>query len=57
MKFFIMDFFSKYVQIRSKLWIWSHLPKKSLMKNFIFCAVLAPVFFQYLCTTIKQSMQ
>ena len=26
-------------QIRSKLWIWSHLLKKSLMKNFSFCAV------------------
>ena len=25
--------------IIQKLRIWSHLPKKSLMKNFIFCAV------------------
>ena len=24
-----------------KLRIWSHLPKKSLMENFIFCAVRA----------------
>ena len=24
---------------RRKLWIWSHLLKKSLMENFIFCAV------------------
>ena len=40
MKFSIKDFFSKRDQIRSCLRIWSHLPKKSLMKNFIFCAVL-----------------
>ena len=39
MKFFIKDFFSKYDQIRSFLRIWSYLLKKSLMKNFIFCAV------------------
>ena len=39
MKFFIKDFFSKYDQIRRKLRIWSHLLKKSLMENFIFCAV------------------
>ena len=39
MKFSIKDFFSKCDQIRRKLWIWSHLLKKSLMKNFIFCAV------------------
>ena len=38
MKFSIKDFFSKYDQIRRKLRIWSHLLKKSLMKNFIFCA-------------------
>ena len=34
-----MDFFNKCGQIRRKLWIWSHLLKKSLMENFIFCAV------------------
>ena len=39
MKFSIKDFFSKCDQIRRKLQIWSHLLKKSLMKNFIFCAV------------------
>ena len=39
MKFFFKDFFSKYDQIRRKLRIWSHLHKKSLMENFIFCAV------------------
>ena len=35
MKFIIKDFFSKYDQIRRKLWIWSHLLKKSLLENFI----------------------
>ena len=39
MKFSIKDFFSKCDQIRSFLWIWSHLRKKSLIENFIFCAV------------------
>ena len=39
MKFFIKDLLSKYYQIRKKLRIWSHLLKKSLMENFIFCAV------------------
>ena len=39
MRFFIKDFFSKCDQIRRKLQIWSHLLKKSLMENFIFCAV------------------
>ena len=40
MKFFITDFFSKSAQICRKLRIWSYLLKKSLMENFIFCAVL-----------------
>ena len=40
MKFSIKDFFGKYDQIRSFLRIWSHLLKKSLMENFIFCAVI-----------------
>ena len=39
MKFYIKDFFSKCDQIRSFLRIWSHLLKKSLMEDFIFCAV------------------
>ena len=42
MKFSIKDFFSTCDQIRKKLRIWSHLLKKSLMENFIFCAVLGP---------------
>ena len=37
--FSIKDFFSKCDQICRKL-PWSHLLKKSLMKNFVFCAVL-----------------
>ena len=40
MRFFITDFFSKCDRIRSFLRIWSHLLKKSLMENFIFCTVL-----------------
>ena len=45
-KFFIEDLFSKCVQIRRKLRIWSHLLKKSSMKNFIFvqCALLSRFF-------------
>ena len=39
MKFYIKDFFSKCDQIRRKLWIWSHLLKKSLIESLIFCAV------------------
>ena len=37
--FSIKDFFSKCDQIRRKLRIWSHLLKKSLTENLIFCAV------------------
>ena len=36
MKFSIMDFFSKFNQIRSFQRSWSHLLKKFLMENFIF---------------------
>ena len=39
MKFSIKDFFRKCDQIHSRLQIWPHLLKKSLMKNFILCAV------------------
>ena len=39
MKFSIKYFFSKCDQICRKLWVWSHLLKKSLMENFIFCAI------------------
>ena len=40
MKFSSKGFFSKCDQIRSYLRIWSHLLKKSIMENFIFCAML-----------------
>ena len=40
MKFSITDLFSKCDQICSFLQIWSHLLKKSVMGNLIFCAVL-----------------
>ena len=39
-KFLTKDFFSKCDEIRRKLRIWSHLLKKSLVENFIFCAVM-----------------
>ena len=39
MKFSIKDFFSKCDQIRWNVRVWSHLLKKPLMENFIFCAV------------------
>ena len=45
MKFSIKDFFSKYDQILRKLWIWSHLLKKSLMENFIFVQCLFRIHF------------
>ena len=41
----IRDFFRKCDQICRKLRIWSHLLKKSLMENFIFCTVV----FMYTC--------
>ena len=44
MKFSIKDFFSKSGQIRRKLRIWSDLLNKSLMENFIFCAVICICF-------------
>ena len=47
MKFSIQDFFSKCDQVRRNLQIWTHLLKKSLMENFIFCAVFSGVFRKY----------
>ena len=38
-KFSITDFLSECDQICSFLKIWSHLLNKSVMENFIFCAV------------------
>ena len=39
MKFSTKYLFSKFDQIRRKPRIWSHLLKKSLKENLIFCAV------------------
>ena len=39
MRISIRDFFTNCDKICSFLWIWSHLLKKSLIENFIFCAV------------------
>ena len=47
MKFFIKYFFSKCDQIRRKLRIWPYLLKKSLIRNFIFCAVSASEFLMH----------
>ena len=47
MKVSIEDFFSKCDQIRSFLRIWSHLLKKSLIENFIFCAAKYVIFFYF----------
>ena len=60
-KFSIKDFFSKCDQIRRYLRIWSHLLKKSLMENFIFCAVLVTsrclsVFFNYTLRIMNKAL-
>ena len=44
MKFSINDFSSKCDQIRSFLRIWPHLLEKSLIENFIFCAVFMGIW-------------
>ena len=44
-KFSIKNFFSNYEQIRSSQRIWSHLLEKTIMENFIFCAVIFMVQF------------
>ena len=46
-KFSIKDFFSKCVQIRKKVRIWSHLLKKSLMEKFIFSAVFELLYLKF----------
>ena len=46
-KFSIEDFFSKCDRIGSFLWIWSHLLKRSLKQNFIFCAVYKFPFLKW----------
>ena len=44
-----------YAEIRSFMRIWSHLPKKSLMENFIFCAVCFITFLKNDSISSKQS--
>ena len=44
-----------------KLWIWSHLLKKSLMKNLIFCPVTVIIYsqkmiFPFLIRTLQNSV-
>ena len=53
-KLSIKDFFSKCDQIRSFLQIWSHLLKKSVMENFIFCAV---IILSYMCDRLLKMPQ
>ena len=53
MKFSIKDFFSKRDQICSFLRIWSLLLMKSLMENFIFCALLVLTHDDDLVLAIK----
>ena len=55
--FSIKDFFSKCDQIRSLLRIWSHLLKKSLMENFIFCAVFAASYGRFYGTCLIYDLQ
>ena len=54
MKFFIKDFFSIYDQILTNpfLRIWSHLQKKSIMENFIFCAVTRMYLILSVCLSV-----
>ena len=47
MRFSFIDFFSKYNHVHRKLRIWSPLLKKSLLENFIFCALIR--IFSCLC--------
>ena len=49
MKFLNKDLFIKCNQIHSLLPIWSHFLNKSLMENFIFCAVF-PGLLKYVVT-------
>ena len=64
MKFSIKAFFSKCDQIRRKLRIWSHLLKKFVMENFIFCAMrvlqwdsLSPLLFNLIVNTLINNVK
>ena len=47
------NFFSIYDQIHGFLRIWSHLLKKSLMENFIFCSVPLGTFYFIIIENLK----
>ena len=47
MKFSIKDLLRKYDQIPRKLLMWSHFLRKSLMENFIFCAVRSKHYLKF----------
>ena len=53
MKFSVKDFFSKCDQICRKLRIWSHLRKKCLMENFIFCTVKVSLNVKWIYRKVK----
>ena len=55
MKLSIKDFFSKCDLIHRKLRIWSHLLKKSLMENFIFCQVIIFVCLYWISIANKKN--
>ena len=61
MKLSIKDFFSKSDQILRKLQTGTHLLKKSLMENFLLCAVmyyhLFELFDQFLCFDNSEMMK
>ena len=51
-KFSVTDFFSKCDQIRKKMWVCSHLLKKSLMENLFFGAV-RPSILAVFCNALE----
>ena len=55
MKVSFNGLFSKYDQIHRKLRIWSHLLKKYLMENLIFCVVAFDYFYQNLLIDVWKS--
>ena len=54
MNFAMKDFFRKCDQIRSFPRIWSHILKKSLMENFILCAVSFKLYAMF-CTHFDET--
>ena len=56
MKFSMKYFCSKCDHICRKPQIWSHLLKKSLIENFIFCAVKFLQIYLKICTLVKMKV-